>query len=338
VRSATQTDVATHHGDAEREGFVDETVAADVAAVLAGTFGLMGHDDPNTLIKRLVAAAGCDREEWPTSLLRRVWEILIELELGRRKSPAHEARWLNLLGYALRPGYGLAVDDWRVGETWKTVHGKLVHAAAASRTESLILWRRIAGGLTPGQQRALAGPLIAAARTLHKKHIGGKTSDFAIGPHETLEVVRLLGSLELLPSDDKIELGRIFVELLRKKKLSPIHSAICWAIGRLGARELAYGPLNTVVPTSEATSWIEKILELDRSSSMYHFVLVNLTRRTSDRFRDIDEALRERVLEWLQSRGASEHAKILVSQGGQLDVEEQGSVFGEALPKGLALR
>ena len=80
------------------------------------------------------------------SLLRRIWEMLMELEPGRRKSPPHEARWLNLLGYCLRPGYGLAVDDWRVAETWKTVQGKLAHSAATSRTESLILWRRIAGG------------------------------------------------------------------------------------------------------------------------------------------------------------------------------------------------
>ena len=37
-----------------------------------------------------------------------MWEMLMELEAGRRKSPQHEARWLNLLGYALaarlRPG------------------------------------------------------------------------------------------------------------------------------------------------------------------------------------------------------------------------------------------
>ena len=71
----------------------------------------------------------------------------MELEVGRRKSPQHEARWLNLLGYALRPGYGLAVDDWRVAETWKRLGGKVVHNSPASRAELSILWRRVAGGL-----------------------------------------------------------------------------------------------------------------------------------------------------------------------------------------------
>ena len=85
----------------------------------------------------------------------------MEVEAGRRRSPVHEARWLNLLGFALRPGYGLAVDDWRVAETWRIVQGKLVHPAAACRMEGWILWRRIGGGLVAGQQQALAEPLLA---------------------------------------------------------------------------------------------------------------------------------------------------------------------------------
>ena len=63
-----------------------------------------------------------------------MWEALMEMEPGRRRSIVHEARWLNLLGYALRPGYGLAVDDWRVAETWRNVHGKLAHAQSTNES------------------------------------------------------------------------------------------------------------------------------------------------------------------------------------------------------------
>ena len=141
------------------------------------------------------------------------------------------------------------------------MQGKLAHAAATSRTESLILWRRIAGGLSPGQQRALAEPLLATVRTLHKRQTSGqgKGTDPTFSPHETLEVLRLLGSLELLAGEVKIELGGMLLELLPKKKLEPIRPAICWALGRLGAREPAYGPLNTVVPAAEASDWIERV-------------------------------------------------------------------------------
>jgi molecular chaperone DnaK (HSP70) len=337
VRSATQTDLAGHESAAEQEGFVDESIAEACRQVLEGTFG-PGADDPNTLMKRLAGAVESERHEWPTSLLRRVWELLMELEAGRRKSPAHEARWLNLLGYALRPGFGLAVDDCRVAETWKTVQGKLAHGAATSRTESLILWRRLAGGLTQGQQRALAEPLLATVRTLHRRQSGGgKASEPSFSPHESLEVLRLLGALELLAGDVKIELGRRLVELLPRKKLDAIRPAICWAIGRLGARQPAYGPLNTVVLAAEVGNWIEQMINI-RGDGMQQFAIVNLARRTGDRFRDIDEESRQRVLDYLDGQAAGEHARMLVRDGGQLDIDEQGRVFGEALPKGLRLR
>ena len=339
VRSATQTDVAAHETDAEAQGFVDESAAAAMHIVLQSTFGPAGNSDPNRLMKSLAEAAGSERHEWPTSLLRRLWETLLELEPGRRKSPQHEARWLNLLGYALRPGYGLAVDDWRVAETWKTVQGKLAFAAPSSRTESLILWRRVAGGLAQGQQRALAETLLATVRTLHKRQTGGagKGSDPTFSPHESLEVLRLLGGLELLALEVKIELGNLLVGLLLKKKLEPVRPAMAWALGRLGAREPAYGPLNTVVPVESASAWIESLLQHDTADAMIQFAIVNLARRTGDRFRDLDEPLRRRVLDWLTGRDANQHAITLVRDGGSLDRDEQSRVFGESLPKGLRI-
>jgi len=339
VRSATQTEIAAHESDAESQGIVDEATAAACRRVLESVFGA-GDDQPDSINRRLAEAIGSERHEWPMSLLRRLWEMLIELEAGRRRSPQHEARWLNLLGYALRPGYGLAVDDWRAAETWKTVQGKLAHAAATSRTESLILWRRLAAGLSAGQQRSLAEPLLATVRTLHKRQTGGtgKSTDATFSPHETLEVLRLLGSLELLSVEIKSELGRMLVDLLPRKKLGSIRPAIAWSIGRLGAREPAYGPLNTVIPPSEASQWVERILDSDAPDAMTQFALVNLARGTGDRYRDLSESSRQRVVAWLQYQQAGEHAMKLVREGGELAPDEQDRVFGEALPKGLRVR
>ena len=162
VRSATQTDIQAHDSAEESQGFVDEATWQSCEQVIASVFGEDASEKPSTLIRQLAAALNSERTEWPTSLLRRIWESLMSLKEGRRKTPAHEARWLNLLGFALRPGYGLAVDDWRVAETWRHVRGKLVHAGA-SRAESLILWRRISGGLSTGQQKALAEPVLSIA-------------------------------------------------------------------------------------------------------------------------------------------------------------------------------
>ncbi len=113
VRSATQTDIEAHQSDAETEGIVDDATWQQCEERIGSVFGADGEDKPNSLIRRLTEALGADRNEWPSSLLRRIWETLIRLEEGRRRSAAHEARWLNLLGFSLRPGYGLAIDDWR---------------------------------------------------------------------------------------------------------------------------------------------------------------------------------------------------------------------------------
>ena len=154
---------------------------------------------------------------------------------GRRKSPVHEARWLNLLGFGLRPGYGLAVDDWRVAETWRLVQGKLVHPVGRRAVEGWILWRRIGGGLLAGQQQALAEPLLGPIRGLHRLVVGGKGrgGDFGFQPNETAEIWRLLGSFELLPVTLKVELGDILLDLLPKRKMETVRPAIVWAIGRL---------------------------------------------------------------------------------------------------------
>jgi molecular chaperone DnaK (HSP70) len=340
VRSATQTDIDAHESAAEAEGVLDEVTWQAAHRVIQDTFGPQGTDSPDALVKRLIAALGSDRGEWPTSLLRRIWESLLEAEAGRRKSAVHEARWLNLLGYSLRPGYGLAVDDWRVAETWKTVQGKLAHPAATSRTESLILWRRIGGGLTAGQQRALAEPLVATVRSIHKRFAsaGAKPTEGQFSPHEATEVLRLLGSLELLAGERKLELGRMLLELLPKRKLDPLRPAMAWAIGRLGQREPVYGPLNTVVSVAEATRWLAQLLALPVSETTIQFAVVQLARKTGDRYRDMDDELRSQTLLWLKSHGAGQHALQLVEHGGQLDTEEQNRVFGDVLPKGLRIR
>jgi hypothetical protein len=338
VRAATQTDLAPHVSQAETEGWVDEAVVEACRAHVAATFGPEGTDDPGLLVKRLTAAVGSDRSTWPSSLLRRIAELLLAFSEGRRKSPAHEARWLNLLGYCLRPGYGLAVDDWRVAETWKTVQGKLAHPAATSRTESLILWRRVAGGLSPGQQRALAEPLLAAVRSLHRRSGGGKGIEPLLSPHEAVEVLRLLGALERLPLDVKQELGRIMLDLRARKKLQPLHASLLWSLGRLGARQPTYGPLNGVVAPEEAAQWVLRLLELPPEDDLARFAVVHLARRTGDRFRDLSETVREKALAWLTAGGATPRDVLLVRDGGTLEPQEQDRLFGETLPKGLRLQ
>jgi hypothetical protein len=339
VRSATQTDKDAQQTAGEAEGVIEEEAWQRCEQVIAATFGAAGRDKPDGLIKRLAAALDLDRNEWPMSLLRRIWETLLDHDSGRRKSAEHEARWLNLLGFALRPGYGLAVDDWRVSETWRIVQGKLVHGAAGVRSESWILWRRIAGGLSSGQQRAIADPLLAAVRSLHRRTTAGKGSgDVGFTPQQSVEMWRLLAGLELLPVGDKTELGDMLVQLMSKKSMQPARGAMIWALGRIGTRQPLYGPLNTVVPAEAARTWLDKLVRLRQPGDLETFSAMQLARRTGDRYRDLDDSMRREIVDWMQSVNASPHLVQLVREGGTLDREEQGRAFGEALPKGLRIQ
>lgn len=341
VRSATQTDIQAHESAAEAEGVLDESIWQTCREAIQAVFGPQGQGKPAGLVKQLAQAIGAGRQHWPASLLRRIWETLMEFEAGRRRSESHEARWLNLLGYALRPGYGLAVDDWRVAETWRRLQGKLYHPSPACRTEWWVLWRRIAGGLSAGQQQALADPLLAPLRAVYRQLTTskqpGKGADLPFGVHEQAEIFRLLGSLERLPLALKLELGTILLELVGRKKWQDCRGAILWAIGRLGARQLTYGPLNAVIPPDKAAEWVDRLLKSPADDSNLPLALMQLARRTNDRYRDLPEKGRRAVLQWLADHQAPEHFLILVREGGTLETEEEGLIFGESLPIGLRL-
>jgi len=337
VRAATQTDVAEHMGLAETQGVLDEDVWDRCGAILQQTFGPQAAAQPASLIRSLTEAVGADRQQWPASLLRRIWEALQELADGRRRSPAHEARWLNLLGFALRPGYGLAVDDWRVAQTWRQLQGKLCYAGADCQTESWILWRRIAGGLSAGQQRAVAEPVLAAVRALARRLSAGSSSggDAGFKPQDSPELWRLLGSLELLDFRIKQELGQLVVQLLPKRKMQAVRPALIWTLGRLAARRPVYGPLNTVLPPETILPWLEAVCSTHPVDTLQLLSVMQMARRTHDRYRDLPDRERKQVLDWLQLHAAPQHYQTLVEAGGLLDTEEQSQVFGEALPVGL---
>ena len=339
VRSATQTDMTGHVSAAEREGIVERESVKLARRVILGTFGPDGIEKPAGLPKRIAASLEISRKDWPTSLLRSLWETLMEIETERRRSVEHEARWLNLLGFSLRPGFGFALDDWRVAETWRVVQANLFHAAPRCWAEWWILWRRVAGGLTPGQQTALASPLLKSIRQRHRQLTTGrgKGADFASSSHEEAEIWRMLGALECLDLATKTELGRLIIDLLPKRRMQTLRPAMAWALGRIGARVPLYGPLNTVIAPEVASQWLTALIELDDRQVSNQVTVMQMARCTGDRYRDVSDATRQRIIDWLEASAAPDHFLTLVSEGGTLESSEQEMVFGESLPMGLRI-
>jgi hypothetical protein len=350
VRSAVETDIDSAVTSGEAGGILDEERIEAARELARRTFAPGDGPSPEGLMKGIGEALGLPRDEWPAVPLRRLWETLIDEAEGRRRGPIHEARWLNLAGFALRPGYGVAADDWRVAETRRIVGDKLVHGVPQCRHEWWVFWRRIAGGLTSGQQIALAtGPLNqlrgwgkAAAKS------GGGTArpapgSDALGSPAGIETLRFLAGCEQLPVHTKLEIGRLMRDLLVKRAAPAWDRALLWSLGRIGSREPLYGPLNAVLPADVVSGWTEDLLSGGYDAVATKLALVQLARRTRDRHRDLPEGLRLRAAAWLEDtpgthdRERAEHAKLL-REGGRLTSETRAAVFGEGLPTGLAVR
>jgi hypothetical protein len=75
---------------------------------------------------------------------------------GRKKSPRHEVRWLNLSGFCLRPGFGVRV---MMGASIRPAHNRVERTLFVDDLQCqvgvLVLLRRIAGGINASEQQIL---------------------------------------------------------------------------------------------------------------------------------------------------------------------------------------
>ena len=148
---------------------------------------------------------------------------------------------------------------------------------------------------------------------------------------------RAFASLERLPPASKGKLGdELMVRLeTRKGREDALH---VWALGRVGARVPLYGPLNAVIPASQAAAWLERLIGWDwPEPEKAAFPLAQLGRRTGDRTRDIDDGLRQRLVTVLRGMPGGERAAMLVEQVVTLEAREERVALGDTLPAGLRL-
>jgi molecular chaperone DnaK (HSP70) len=292
---------------------------------------------PQELTKALEAALEASRNEWPTGLCRRLWDFFFEVAEERRRSPAHLTRWYNLAGWCLRPGFGDPLDRFRIEQLWKLMATPPRSAAAGPRVpeggaDVWIMWRRVAGGLAAPLQNALYDRLRPAL--LPGKGRGGVRP----GANELAEMWRAAASLERLDVRAKEALGEALLKPLRR---SPVPTYGFWALTRLGARALLYGPLNAVVHPQVAQRWLDAILSFEpgnQSERMaWGFCLSQLARRTGQRALDVDDSHRQSVLTVLRSLSVPGHWVRMVEEVEELGQEEQGQLLGDALPIGLRL-
>ena len=309
---------------------------AQAAAAIGRVFGTKSRDIPPKAVKSLRADLEKQlgpRRQWDTGTLRALFAELLEGARYRRRSANHEHIWLNLTGYCLRPGFGCALDDWRVEQVWKIyAQGLQFVNEVQNWTEWWTLWRRIAGGLDAGAQQQLFRDLGKYLNPASARQ-GNIAKQIKKRGYE--DMVRLAAVLERLDVAQKIQLGEWLLK--RLEKASEPHQT-WWAVGRIGARVPFHGDSHDVVPPETAEQWLQQICKADwKKIPQAGFAATLIARMSGDRVRDLDPGLRKQILDRLKAAKAPLSWLQMVEQVRQLDADEERQIFGEALPPGLTM-
>ena len=232
-------------------------------------------------------------------------------------------RWLNLSGFCLRPGFGAPGDDARVKDLRTIASNKLGSVDdLQGKVGTLVLLRRIVGGINASEQQVLYRNF--------KELPGGKKK--RVNRQLEYQEWRLMASLEHLLGSTRALLGH---ELLAKIRKGPGDAIWLWSLGRLGARIPLYGPLHSVVAAEIAGEWLKALLDLSPFTAVTGSAVVLIARRTDDRTRDIDEAIREQAISRLMALGTAEETIQLLSKYVPPERADAVRSFGESLPPGL---
>lgn len=283
-----------------------------------------GEIGPEVLPARMEQALSLGRASWPLSAIRKMADLFLELAEGRKRSAAHEARWLNLCGLCLRPGFGFPADEYRIEQARRIFAQGLVFGnQVQNECEWWIFWGRVAGGLNRNQQGDLFARL--SGTLLPRKRQKGRVNSSLLR-----EMWRCAASLELLPVGTKTELGDA---LLKRVAAKDYRESELWCLSRLGARELFYGPINAVVPPATAQRWLDAL----RGAEGAEEAMAAVARRTGDSTRDLPAPVIESLKRSFDAHPKAELLTSALEGGAQRDREFLARVFGEELPSGLTL-
>lgn len=281
---------------------------------------------PEQLPARLEQALALGRMSWPLQTIRALADKFLEHADGRRKNAHHEARWLNLTGFCLRPGFGFPGDDFRIEQARRVYASGL---AFGNQVQCEIDWwifcGRIAGGLNRNQQADIFQRLSPILLPKQKRKQRMNQSLYR-------EMWRTAASLELLPQQTKVQLGDALLETVKRGEML---DAGVWCLSRFGARKLFSGPINLVVSSSVASRWVEALLRLPHTPGLLEAV-AQIAQLSGDTARDLPPATLNSVRHAFET---SSRAADLFRQlaGEDTGLAASSRVFGEDLPAGLVL-
>lgn len=285
------------------------------------------------LMEKLEEILEMPRREWPLSVMRGLADAALKAAPQRKLGAESAARWWNLVGFLLRPGYGYALDDFRAKELWKTILSDFKAPLPAEvQLHMWICYRRIAGGMSKGQQLQLANDLLSSFLSKKNWKIELKSKAEAY-PYS--EKVRAVAAMELIDTSLKVRIGDALVSRICSAEGM---AAEYWALGRLGARHLLYGSLAYVIPREVCVGWIERLLQSKAPpDDKMAFLMGQLARKTGHRELNVPEKVATDIL--AHFAGTPYHGRLedVLLKENHLNPSEQEQAFGDKLPAGLQL-
>jgi molecular chaperone DnaK (HSP70) len=253
------------------------------------------------------------RGQWSGATCRALADATLERAAACGAAELVELHWMRLVGWCLRPGFGMPDDERRLASMWSLRDAGVRHRSSkANWAEWWILWRRVAAGLDAARQ----AELLAEVRP-------------SLG--RSAEMMQLAAVLERVPADDKQAIGELLLE--RADKLGSY-----WPLGRVGARVPFHGERTNVVPAAVVETWIAKLLALDLDKAEgASFALASIARMTGDARLDVAAKLRAEIAERLKKAKAPATWIDMVTRPTELSEGDRGRIFGDSLPAGLRL-
>jgi hypothetical protein len=193
------------------------------------------------------------------------------------------------------------------------------------KSQEYILWRRVAGGLIRERQNKLLAGELDRIRS-------GKAPD---------ELVRLAGSLELIPHDTKAELVHCFIDIAMtlahdKRHCAPYLAALGFLLNRT---PLYAGPETVVSPGLVEQAFLAfhrfdwntpELLDLQS-------LFLRAARVVDDRRLDVPVALRGQIASKMEKSGVPALQTAIIRGFVPVGRSDRASLYEESLPPGLIL-
>ncbi|HYZ40839.1 MAG TPA: Hsp70 family protein, partial [Stellaceae bacterium] len=278
------------------------------------------------LLRNLEQILGMPKSEWNAALVRSLWPALESCLDLRKQSVDHEEAWLILAGFLLRPGYGVAADNFRIDSLWRLHDHGLYFLGKRIKCQEYILWRRVAGGLTQQRQEQILAPELDRIRRRRN-----------LPP----ELIRLAGSLERLPNETKVELADLFIDIASDLARDKKHCApYLGALEHLLSRVPLYAGPETVLAPDVVERAYESLRSFDWTApelAAMQTLFLRAARVVGNRGFDLPKALRHQIAAKLEKSGVAPQKTGRLKEFMPIVGSERISLHDESLPPGLIL-